>query len=222
MAGALALALLSAPTLAPAADFFGIPIPGTAPSLPPPLDLTLADSGESDLWAGRLNGVSLMPGHLRLPRGADVASLPGYDEGRWWVQDLAASIPARLLGQGEGRRILDLCAAPGGKTMQLASVGADVIAVEREPVRAARLRENLARTKLNATVVESDMRDFTPDGVERALAEHVPAFKETLDVLNKLTNFHAKLMNSKDLEGLDEALEDPGLRDVLMQATEQQ
>jgi 16S rRNA (cytosine967-C5)-methyltransferase len=100
---------------------------------------------------------------IRLSDTARIEDLPGFADGGWWVQDAAAGLPARLLGDVRGQTVIDLCAAPGGKTMQLAAGGADVIAVEREPVRAARLRENLARTKLNATVVESDMRDFAPE-----------------------------------------------------------
>jgi 16S rRNA (cytosine967-C5)-methyltransferase len=100
---------------------------------------------------------------IRLSDPARIEDLPGFAEGGWWVQDAAAGLPARLLGDVRGKTVVDLCAAPGGKTMQLASGGAEVIAVEREPVRAARLRENLARTKLSATVVESDMRDFMPE-----------------------------------------------------------
>jgi 16S rRNA (cytosine967-C5)-methyltransferase len=86
--------------------------------------------------------------------------LEGYSDGAWWVQDFAASLPARLLGDVRGQRAIDLCAAPGGKTLQLASMGAQVTAVEREPSRMARLRENLARAKLEAELIEADMRDI--------------------------------------------------------------
>ncbi len=88
-----------------------------------------------------------------------VETLPGFVEGEFWVQDAAATLPAHLLGDVRGRRVVDLCAAPGGKTAQLAARGALVTAVEREPARMARLRENLARLKLDATLVEADMRD---------------------------------------------------------------
>jgi 16S rRNA (cytosine967-C5)-methyltransferase len=80
---------------------------------PPPLDLTLRDPAQTAHWVEQLGGISLLPGHVRLPRGQAVERLPGYGEGAWWVQDLAASLPARLLGAGAGRRVLDLCAAPG-------------------------------------------------------------------------------------------------------------
>jgi len=89
--------------------------------------------------------------------------LPGFDAGAWWVQDAAATLPARLLGDVRGQRVIDLCAAPGGKTMQLAAAGAIVTSVDREPERIARVHENLARTKLEATVVAADVRDFRPE-----------------------------------------------------------
>ena len=127
---------------------------------PPPLDLTLRDPATTAEWAGRLGGVSLMPGQLRLPRGHAVESLPGYAEGAWWVQDLAASLPARLLGAGEDRQALDLCAAPGGKTMQLAAAGWRVTALDRSGKRLDRLRENLARTGLTAEVVAADALEW--------------------------------------------------------------
>ncbi len=123
---------------------------------PPPLDLTLRGSA-----AEGLGGVSLTPGHLRLPRSGSVTALPGYAEGAWWVQDIAASIPARLIGAGPGH-VLDLCAAPGGKTMQLAAAGWRVTAVDASESRLARLRDNLARTKLTAEVVRADLLDWSP------------------------------------------------------------
>ena len=78
---------------------------------PPPLDLTLRDPAETERWQVQLSADSLMPGHLRLARGDNIEKLPGFAEGAWWVQDIAASLPARLLGDGEGRHVLDLCAA---------------------------------------------------------------------------------------------------------------
>lgn len=130
---------------------------------PPPLDLALRDPAATGEWAERMGGVSLMPGHLRLPRGAAIDTLPGFRDGAWWVQDLAASLPARLLGAGEGRRVLDLCAAPGGKTMQLAAQGWNVTALDNAKRRMERLRENLARTGLEADVVLADALAWTPD-----------------------------------------------------------
>jgi len=104
-----------------------------------------------------------MAGHVRLPRGSAVEQLPGYYEGAWWVQDFAASLPARLLGPGKGRRALDLCAAPGGQTLQLASAGWEVTALDFSAKRLERLRENLARTGLRANVVVADALEWQAD-----------------------------------------------------------
>ena len=125
-------------------------------ALPPPLDLTLRDPARTAEWAERLGGASLLPGHVRLPRGTAVENLDGYDEGAWWVQDLAASLPARLLGAGEGRRALDLCAAPGGKTLQLAAQGWQVTALDMSAKRLERMSQNLKRTSLSAETVVAD------------------------------------------------------------------
>ncbi len=130
---------------------------------PPPLDLTLRDAAATAPWAERLGGVSLLPGHVRLARGGAVDGLPGFATGAWWVQDLAASLPARLLGAGAGRTVLDLCAAPGGKTMQLAAAGWQVTALEGAGRRLARLRANLARTGLTAQLVEGDALVWEPE-----------------------------------------------------------
>jgi len=129
---------------------------------PPPLDLTLRDPAATGEWAERLGGVSLATGHVRLPRGASVAELPGYGEGAWWVQDFAASLPARLPGAGKGRRALDLCAAPGGKALQLASAGWQVTALDKSDKRLDRLRENLRRTGLDAKIWIADALTWEP------------------------------------------------------------
>jgi len=131
-------------------------------AVPPPLDLVLKDPATTATWAQRLEGVSLMPGHLRLPRGQAVERLDGFGEGAWWVQDLAASLPARLLGEGAGRSVLDLCAAPGGKTMQLAAAGWQVTALDASARRLERMADNLARTGLEATLVQADLREWEP------------------------------------------------------------
>jgi 16S rRNA (cytosine967-C5)-methyltransferase len=129
---------------------------------PPPLDLALRDPGETAEWTDMLGGVSLALGHVRLPRGTAVAELPGFGEGAWWVQDLAASLPARLLGAGDGRRALDLCAAPGGKALQLAAAGWEVTAVDVSDKRLDRLRENLRRTGLSAKIWIADALTWEP------------------------------------------------------------
>lgn len=143
-------------------------------ALPPSLDLTLRDAGMTADWAERLDAVSLAPGHLRLARGQSVEQLPGYDGGDWWVQDLAASLPARLLGPGEGRRVLDLCAAPGGKTLQLAAAGWQVTALDVSDRRLDRLRENLARTGLAAKIWIADARKWEPAEPFDAILLDVP------------------------------------------------
>ena len=129
---------------------------------PPPLDLTLRDPSETAHWQVQLAADSLMPGHLRLPRGASVETLPGFAEGAWWVQDLSAKLPARLLGQGEGRHVLDLCAAPGGKTLQLAAQGWQVTALDISKRRLDLLKANLKRTGLKANTVRADALKWEP------------------------------------------------------------
>jgi 16S rRNA (cytosine967-C5)-methyltransferase len=140
---------------------------GAALAQPPALDLSLRDPRETADWAERLGAVTLLSGHLRLPRGDAVESLAGFAEGAWWVQDIAASLPARLLGPGQGEagerlRVLDLCAAPGGKTLQLAAAGWDVTALDISARRIERLRQNLARTGLAADVVTADALEWEP------------------------------------------------------------
>lgn len=135
----------------------------TALALPPPLDLTLRDPAATAEWAERLGGLSLLPGHVRLPRGEAIERLPGFAEGAWWVQDLAASLPARLLGApAGGGRALDLCAAPGGKALQLAAAGWQVTAVDASAKRLERLTANFARCGLSADVVAADVREWAP------------------------------------------------------------
>lgn len=129
---------------------------------PPPLDLTLRDSNETLEWANRLSAESYLPGHLRLSRGEAIEKIEGFNEGAWWVQDLAASLPARLLGEGEGRHALDLCAAPGGKTLQLAASGWNVTALDLSKRRLGLLKENLKRTGLKASPVRADALEWEP------------------------------------------------------------
>ncbi|MGO4167994.1 RsmB/NOP family class I SAM-dependent RNA methyltransferase [Novosphingobium sp. YAF33] len=130
---------------------------------PPPLDLALRYPGQTAEWAERLGGTSLMAGHVRLARGTAVEHLEGFRDGAWWVQDLAASLPARLLGAGEGRKALDLCAAPGGKTLQLAAAGWQVTAIDNSKRRLERLRDNLKRIGLEAEVVQADVLTWEPE-----------------------------------------------------------
>jgi 16S rRNA (cytosine967-C5)-methyltransferase len=140
----------------------------------PPTDLCLKDAGATAAWAERLGAMSLMPGHLRLPGSHAVETLPGFAEGDWWVQDIAASLPARLLGDVAGRRVLDLCAAPGGKTLQLAAAGAQVTALDISTSRLKRLRANLTRTGLAATIIEADALGWEPDAPFDAILLDAP------------------------------------------------
>jgi 16S rRNA (cytosine967-C5)-methyltransferase len=111
-------------------------------------------------WAARLHGEALPTGSVRTLLQGSVAMLPGFSEGHWWVQDAAAALPARLFGDVAGKSIADLCAAPGGKTAQLADGGARVIAIDRSPTRMARLRNNLARLALNAETAVAEASEW--------------------------------------------------------------
>jgi 16S rRNA (cytosine967-C5)-methyltransferase len=126
-----------------------------------PVDITVAADPEG--WAERLEAEILPTGSLRRTAGGAVSRLSGFDEGGWWVQDAAAALPARLLGDVRGRRVVDLCAAPGGKALQLAAAGGVVTAVDRSAPRLTRLSDNLARLGLTATIVAADAAAWTPD-----------------------------------------------------------
>lgn len=125
----------------------------------PPLDLIAKEAG----WAERLGAEALPTGALRRRDGGAVESLPGYDEGAWWVQDAAAALPARLFGDVAGQSVLDLCAAPGGKTLQLAAAGAEVTALDVSDRRLALLRANLMRTRLSAKLIAADAGAWRPE-----------------------------------------------------------
>jgi 16S rRNA (cytosine967-C5)-methyltransferase len=126
-----------------------------------PLDLTAkADAAE---WARRLDGHLLPTGSVRLKAGGRIEDLLGFGEGAWWVQDAAAALPARLLGPVAGLRIADLCAAPGGKTAELAAAGARVTAVDADKGRVARLASNLERLKLAVEIIEADATRWSAD-----------------------------------------------------------
>lgn len=124
----------------------------------PPLDLTVKSDSEN--WATRLHGETLPTGTVRTLLHGSVTMLPGFSEGAWWVQDAAAALPARLFGDIAGKSVADLCAAPGGKTAQLAQAGAQVTAVDRSAGRLARLKENFARLGLEATNVAADATEW--------------------------------------------------------------
>lgn len=191
------------------ADQWGDDIVGaasTAWSKPPPIDLSFAAEPGAD-WA---DAQAMAPLHRRLPRGQAVEAMPGFGDGGWWVQDLAASLPARLVGKGDGRTILDLCAAPGGKTMQLAAAGWKVVAVDASAKRLARLSDNLARTALSAEVVHGDIRKWEPDAPVDAILLDAPCsatgiFRRHPDVLHRIEPRQIEEMAALQRELLDRA-----------------
>ena len=130
----------------------------------PALDLTVKSDAAGR--AERLGGRVLPTGTVRAVAHGPVTALPGFADGAWWVQDAAASLPARLFGEVAGLRVADLCAAPGGKTAQLALAGAHVTAIDRAPARLERLRQNLARLQLTADLVCADVTAWTPERAE--------------------------------------------------------
>jgi 16S rRNA (cytosine967-C5)-methyltransferase len=137
-----------------------------------PLDLTTR--ADTDFWAGRLDAEKLPTGTLRRAAGGAIAELPGFAEGTWWVQDAAAALPVRLLGDIKGQRVADLCAAPGGKTLQLCAAGASVTAVDISARRMTRVGENLARAGFSAELVTADVGKWTPSEKFDALLLDAP------------------------------------------------
>ncbi|MBX9874021.1 MAG: MFS transporter, partial [Beijerinckiaceae bacterium] len=135
----------------------------------PPLDLSVKENAAE--WAERLDGLLLLTGSVRLRERGSLTAMPGFDEGAWWVQDAAAALPALLLAPRPGERVADLCAAPGGKTAQLAAMGASVTAVDRSAPRLRRLRENLTRLGLTAEVVTKDASLWQADPFEAVLLD---------------------------------------------------
>ena len=149
----------------------------------PPLDLTLktpdnANDLAEKLAAAELSATVVGAGSVRLTAeaaaGRPVEQLPGFAEGDWWVQDAAATIPAQLLGDVAGKNVVDLCAAPGGKTMQLAAAGGNVVAVDKAAGRLRRLQDNLDRTGLSAEVRQADASEWRPDAPADAVLLDAP------------------------------------------------
>lgn len=138
----------------------------------PALDLSV--KADAAGWAERLGGHVVAAGSVRLQRKGAVDEFDGFDEGGWWVQDAAAALPARLLGDLAGKRVIDLCAAPGGKTAQLAAAGAEVTALDISEKRLGRVRENLTRLGLSADVVAADIRAYTPEAPFDAILLDAP------------------------------------------------
>lgn len=138
----------------------------------PPLDISA--KADAALWAERLEGALLPTGTIRRGFGGAIADLPGYEEGAWWVQDAAAALPALLLGEVAGKDVIDLCAAPGGKTAQLAAMGARVTAIDRSAKRLERLSRNLDRLGLAAEVQTADGTVWAPAKPADALLLDAP------------------------------------------------
>lgn len=135
----------------------------------PALDLSVKSDPSG--WAARLGGSVMPNGSVRLVSHGPITKLDGYDLGAWWVQDAAASLPVRLFGDVAGKRVVDLCAAPGGKTAQLALGGANVTAVDRSGQRLKRLNSNLARLGLDALVVEADVQNWQSESFDAVLLD---------------------------------------------------
>ena len=138
---------------------------------PPALDLTT--KGDPETWAERLGGVALPQGSVRLTDGTP-QNLEGYKEGQWWVQDAAASMAVKLLGDIKGRRVIDACAAPGGKTAQMLASGAKVIALDASAKRIERLRTNLARLNMQADIIQTDLLKWQPENLVDAVLIDAP------------------------------------------------
>ncbi|WP_420404365.1 RsmB/NOP family class I SAM-dependent RNA methyltransferase [Nisaea sp.] len=171
----------------------------------PTLDISV--KADPEIWAEKLEASLLPTGSLRREFDGAVTGLPGFDEGAWWVQDAAAALPAKLLGDIRGKRIFDLCAAPGGKTLQLAAMGANVLAVDRSPKRLKRLERNLDRLDLRAGVAAADITGWTPPSQPDAILLDPPCtatgtIRRHPDILHakgigdlaKLTNLQFRLL----------------------------
>ena len=128
----------------------------------PPVDLS-PKADDADAWAAKLGGQAILAGSVRLAGLSDVTALDGFETGAWWVQDAAARLPAKLLGDVKGQTVLDLCAAPGGKTLELAASGGIVTALDISAKRLNRVRDNLTRTGLNAELIAADARKWRPE-----------------------------------------------------------
>jgi 16S rRNA (cytosine967-C5)-methyltransferase len=176
-----------------------------------PLDITLKDPSEAPAFASETGGPLLTTGSVRLAAGTDVASLPGYAEGRFWVQDAAAALPARLFSNLAGKTAIDLCAAPGGKTMQLAAAGASVLAVDIAGLRLKTVAENLARTGLTAKTIKADIREWTPEEQADAVLLDAPCtatgtIRRHPDVLRSKSEESVKTLSAMQAGLIDRAV----------------
>ena len=138
----------------------------------PPLDISI--KGNPTGWAEKIGGDLLPGGTIRRKKIGDITTIPGFKSGEWWAQDISASLPVKLLGDLENKRVLDMCAAPGGKTMQLAAAGADVTALDKNTSRLHYIEENLKRTGLKARILAGDGAKWRdPDQTTQAGFDHV-------------------------------------------------
>lgn len=165
----------------------------------PPLDLSV--KSEPETWARTLQGVALPTGTVRLRDAGRVTDLPGFDRGDWWVQDVAAALPAKLLGVAPGQLAADLCAAPGGKTAQLAAAGARVTAVDVSPARMRRVEENLVRLHLDAQCVTADVAAWQPPALFDAVLLDAPC--SATGTLRR----HPDILHVRQSRGFDKLVE---------------
>ncbi|MBI3440379.1 MAG: RsmB/NOP family class I SAM-dependent RNA methyltransferase [Proteobacteria bacterium] len=160
-----------------------------------PLDITVKDHAEQ--WAERLGAALLPTGSLRKSNGGFIPDMPGFAEGQWWIQNAAAALPAKLFGILEGKTIVDLCAAPGGKTAQLATAGAHVIAVDRSAERLKRLRENMDRLHLAVETVVADGAAWLPKAPVDAVLLDAPC-TATGTIRHQPDILHLKTLNDQE------------------------
>ncbi len=176
------------------------------------LDLTAKIPAEAAEIAEQTGGAVVQTGSVRLNAGAEVTSLAGFDAGRWWVQDAAAALPARLFDDVAGKTVVDLCAAPGGKSMQLAAAGAEVLAVDLSGPRLKRLSENLHRTRLSAQTIKADALDWAPPASVDAVLLDAPCtatgtIRRHPDILWSKTEDDLKALVALQAKMIDRALE---------------
>jgi 16S rRNA (cytosine967-C5)-methyltransferase len=178
----------------------------------PPLDLTLKPGEDLAKWAETLGAAVLPTGTLRRPVGGRIEDLPGFAEGVWWVQDAAAALPARLLGNVAGKVVFDLCAAPGGKTMQLAAAGAAVTAIDRSAARLAMVDSNLSRIGLSATSIAADALAWKPRGLADAVLLDAPCTATGTIRRHPDVQFAREPKDLAQLSGLQAALLDRAVK----------
>ena len=172
-------------------------------------NLDISVKSDPDHWAQKLDGVILPNGTIRLKSVSDITILSGFNDGQWWVQDAAASLPVHLMGDINGKDIIDLCAAPGGKTLQMAAMGANVIAVDRSSKRMARLSENLTRTNLDAKIIIADALEYQPEKLADVILLDAPC--SSTGTIRR----HPDLIHQKSLKDVQRLSQ---LQDDLLQA----